>query len=255
MVICRDETMLPSDAPYLVRRHELKESENRPDLFHYHDFCEITCIENGTGAYYVNGMKYEVSPGDIVIFNQEEPHGWEVHHETMEVLVLIFVPSLLAEQTNYYAEEYFHPFFFLGSGFMNRIGADDLRNRTIHELMEEIHKEAEEKKSGYECVIRSDILKVLILLIRHFENRNSHYGEALTEKKKKIRRLSEALDYINGHYTEQVTLEQVAAISFMSPTYFSSYFRKVTNRSFREYVTSLRLSRARELMKKDGFPA
>ena len=248
MVICRDETVLKEEAPYLVRHHALKESENRPELFHYHDFCEITYIESGSGVYYVNGKSYEVEAGDIVIFNQEEPHGWEVRSGVMDVLVLIFLPNLLAEQTNYYAEEYFHPVFFLGSGFQNRIEAEDERNHKILVLMQEILEEAKGSESGYECVIRSDILKILILLIRYFEKKDSHYEEALAEKKKKIRRLEEALNYINENYTYTITLEQVAALSFMSPTYFSAYFKKVTNRSFSDYVTSLRLNRAKELI-------
>jgi len=35
----------------------------------------------------------------------------------------------------------------------------------------------------------------------------------------------------------------------MSSNYFSSYFRKVTGISFSEYVTRIRISRARELLR------
>ena len=62
-----------------------------------------------------------------------------------------------------------------------------------------------------------------------------------------MKRLEDVVYYINSHYTENLTLEEVAGRAYMSPSYFSTYFRNVTNRRFSEYVTMLRLNRVQEL--------
>ena len=74
----------------------------------------------------------------------------------------------------------------------------------------------------------------------------------LREKKNAMKRLEQAFTYINAHYCEKITLEEVAASVYMSSNYFSSYFRKFTNISFSDYVTRLRVNRARELLREDG---
>ena len=58
-----------------------------------------------------------------------------------------------------------------------------------------------------------------------------------------MKRLEQAFTYINAHYCEKITLEEVAASVYMSSNYFSSYFRKFTNISFSDYVTRLRVNR------------
>ncbi len=247
MVISKDETRLPENFPFQVKRVSLSQEDNVEDSFHYHDFCEITYIEKGNGCYYVNGARYEVGAGDIVIFNQEEPHGWMVEGETMEVTVLIFSPRLIAEQPSYCSEEYIKPILFWGSDFVNLIEAEDKRTDKIHSIMSDILEESEKRENGYTNMIHSDIVRIIILLIRHYENRDPDLQENLSEKRKSIRRLEEALNFINIHFTEMITLDQVAEISYMSPTYFSAYFKKVTNSTFREYLTFLRLNHAQEL--------
>ena len=70
---------------------------------------------------------------------------------------------------------------------------------------------------------------------------------SLNEKKRSMKRLEQAIYFINAHYTEPLTLEEVASLAYMSPNYFSSYFKNVTSRGFSDYITMLRLNRVREL--------
>ena len=248
MVITRDELSLPQDFPCLINRYRLKKEDNKEDYFHYHDFCEVTYIEQGKGRYLVNGSDYLVQAGDIVIFNQEEPHGWLVEDEYMDVTALVFSPEIAAAPFHSPQEEFLRPFLYLGSCFRNLIESTDERTAEIYAVMEQILSEDKNRQNGYQYMIRADIIRILILLVRHYEQKDTFPQDNLNEKKEKIGRLEKTLNYINGHFMETITLEQAAALSYMSPTYFSGYFRKVTSRSFREYVTLLRLSKAQELI-------
>jgi two-component system response regulator YesN len=57
-----------------------------------------------------------------------------------------------------------------------------------------------------------------------------------------------AEEYVREHYTESITLGRVARIGGFSPSYFSKLFHKREKRTFVEYLTSLRIARAKELL-------
>jgi two-component system response regulator YesN len=55
-------------------------------------------------------------------------------------------------------------------------------------------------------------------------------------------------DYIEQHYEENITLESMAAMLYMNPYYFSSFFKKHTNENFKHYVTEIRMKHAVKLL-------
>ncbi|MCJ7840484.1 response regulator [Lederbergia sp. NSJ-179] len=61
-------------------------------------------------------------------------------------------------------------------------------------------------------------------------------------------RIDVAKKYIDLHYKEQLTLEDVSEFVQLSPPYFSKLFKTRTNRSFIEYVTEVRVNKAKELL-------
>ena len=71
--------------------------------------------------------------------------------------------------------------------------------------------------------------------------------DRIGEKKQAVNRLGSALEFINEHFTENISLDQVSSMVFMSPNYFSSYFRKICGYKFSEYITIMRLKKARSL--------
>jgi two-component system response regulator YesN len=66
----------------------------------------------------------------------------------------------------------------------------------------------------------------------------------------RLKRVTEAAkEYIQAHFTESdLTLEQVARAVALSPCYLSALFKPETGLTLKEYVTSLRLHKARELI-------
>ena len=58
-----------------------------------------------------------------------------------------------------------------------------------------------------------------------------------------------AMNFIDDHFTEPITLNDVAEMAYMSPNYFSQYFKKVTGQNFSDYLSGLRIKKAQELLK------
>ncbi|MBD2871957.1 response regulator transcription factor [Paenibacillus arenilitoris] len=60
--------------------------------------------------------------------------------------------------------------------------------------------------------------------------------------------MEEAKAYIDGRLSEEITLEQVASMVGLTPTYFSSLFKKMTNETFVKYRIQKRIDRSKELL-------
>lgn len=60
--------------------------------------------------------------------------------------------------------------------------------------------------------------------------------------------LARIKQYIDEHYSEEITLESMASMAFMNPYYFSSFFKKHTKQNFKQYVTEVRMRHAADML-------
>jgi AraC-like DNA-binding protein/quercetin dioxygenase-like cupin family protein len=247
MNVYRDQIPLNPDYPFQINEVILRAEDNCIDSFHWHSYFEITWIREGSGCYYVNGKVYFVSPGDLIIFNNVEPHGWQVLQDELKVVAMIFSPSFVSEYSDFSHMEYLQPFIERGSNFRNKVDRESEIASEIIGILREILQEWERQEVGHRLMIRADVLRILTLLIRCYQD-DSKSQELLHEKKKAMKRLQGAFDYIDSHYAEKITLEETARMVYMSPNYFSSYFHKATETSFSDYVTMQRIRKANELL-------
>ncbi|MFC5407466.1 response regulator [Cohnella soli] len=58
-----------------------------------------------------------------------------------------------------------------------------------------------------------------------------------------------AIQYIQEHYREELSLEKVAAAVYLNAAYFSQLFKTKTGQGYKEYVTRLRMDKAAELLR------
>ncbi|UUZ96403.1 AraC family transcriptional regulator [Paenibacillus sp. P25] len=60
-------------------------------------------------------------------------------------------------------------------------------------------------------------------------------------------KVTEIASFLNLHYNESLTLEQVAGQFYISPSYLSRIFSKITGYHFREYIQVVRIKEAQRL--------
>ena len=67
-------------------------------------------------------------------------------------------------------------------------------------------------------------------------------------------RLQTSLEYIHRHYAEPLTVQALAAMEFLSPSRFTALFRRQMGASPQQYLISLRMQTARELIRSTDMP-
>lgn len=82
------------------------------------------------------------------------------------------------------------------------------------------------------------------------ESVESTLNQIIEEKKQEsIRPIRIAKQYIQQHYMNPISLEEVSNIVGFNATYFSSLFKKESGSNFLEYLSEVRMNKAKELLK------
>ncbi len=65
--------------------------------------------------------------------------------------------------------------------------------------------------------------------------------------------MKKAVNFISQHYTETLTLDQVAGHVHLNPAYFSTMFKKEVGLSFKEYLNHVRIEESKRLLTNSNF--
>lgn len=104
------------------------------------------------------------------------------------------------------------------------------------------------EESLWRCTNAQDVFRLLQRDIRQQLQRISA-EKSLQE----MRPITEAKRYIRQHYQQALRLEDVSSAVGFNATYFSALFKKETGQNFMDYLTELRIAKAKELLCDDAL--
>lgn len=243
----------PADFPFSIKFTDMEPYYCMNHTFHWHNYLEIAFVKKGKGIYYVENRTYEMNEGDIVVINNIEPHYMEVLPPVNMVMpVIMFEPQLIWSSENHFDYQYMEPFFERSSNFNNKIDSRSEIGQRIFSLLSEIEDEFVNKTVGYKLMIKAKLLHIITYLIRHYQDA-SKSTESLSAKSKKLEKLGKVFEYINKNYSQKIGLDTLAELAFMSPNYFSAFFKQSTGFSPIEYLNKFRVSKSIEMLKETDY--
>lgn len=103
-----------------------------------------------------------------------------------------------------------------------------------------------------QCEQCSDTEK-LFEALRNFQQK---YIREIEEKREndRVRPIRKAKEYIQNHYGEPITLEEVSSEVGLSPTYFSVLFKKTEGEGFARYLIRVRIEQAKIFLRENNLP-
>ncbi|ACO78916.1 transcriptional regulator MtlR (AraC family) [Azotobacter vinelandii CA] len=220
--------------------------------WHYHKEYELHLITHSSGKVFVGDYIGNFYPGNLILTGPNLPHNWISHTEEQDIyperdMVVVFTDDMIQTARNVLPE-----FTELDTLLQRaRFGIEFQGNDTIgeaHRLMQKIAT-----SSGLECLAHFlSIMSLLAKADRYQLLSSEHYLSIGGERNQQ--RVNQAVNYIFDHYHENLSLEEVAEELGMQPTYFSRFFRQATGRRFVEFVNSLRITRACDLLAHSDLP-
>ncbi len=218
-----------------------------PQMLHRHDdVLELLYIIKGEGDYIVDGRNYNVSRGNLIICDQSVLHGQPyVSREqanTLEsyccVMTDLHLPGLPA---NVLAGEDQDPVLFFD---FDRMPIEQILT-ALYDLYQnpELYNDA--------C----DGLANALLDIVYIKMQNQAESENLSKPNRKSSSYQSSKDfirnvtkYLDEHFNEPVTLQQLEQEFHISSCYFSHLFKQKTGISPMRYVTRRRIGESQSLL-------
>ena len=90
--------------------------------------------------------------------------------------------------------------------------------------------------------LNREVWKVFVQTVADFRNKELHSGPVYR-----------CLEYIDSHFNEKITLEDLGALTGLNPCYLSELFRKEMNGTFGTYLTNLRVETAKALLTRTEY--
>lgn len=212
----------------------------RPLVMHRHTQLEIACVVSGSGSYTVKDVTYPMDAGDIFVFSSNEFHCiTEIFSESMNILTLQFEPRyLFGASFDSLSSQCINLCFAHSDNFQNRIPAAE--GEALRNLLLQIKTELTSQQPESDLMVKSCLNMFLISLIRH----HNFAGQSRSFKGKNIHIIRDAVNYINLHLSEDMTLPQIAGAVHISPSHLSSLFKDFFQVSLWSYIIAKRIDQA-----------
>lgn len=209
--------------------------------WHYHKEVEFLLVLNGELTAFCPDERIVLREGDIGLFGANEPHTSLPTDTALSYLVFQIDLQQYWDQSTLSSMRHFSEVIRPLSS-LNYVYRDNAEvRRQTAELIRDIHREMNEKRLGYELAVSSCIKNILLLLLRNDKQFKLHYSDNGL-----LDRMQPALQYIDNHLAEKLTVEVLSKTMNMSYTYFIKQFKAAVGMPFTDYVTYKRMKRAEQ---------
>lgn len=209
---------------------------------HWHTPIEIIMpIEND---YEVAGKNesYILHEGDILLINSGVVHGMPSMSRGERLILQVDI-SLLHNVADIESTLSTIPQLLL----LTAAGAPAIHER-LKELMLEIYQEYFGDSILISAAIYYRVIEMLVLVGREFTGMRNNEDSALSKQKEHTEKFMMICNYIHEHCTEDLCLDDIAALAGFSKYHFSRLFKNFTGLSFYKYLNKKRIEQAEKLL-------
>lgn len=223
--------------------------------WHYHKEIELLYISQSNGIRFVGDNVSPFFPGDLVLVGSHLPHLWRSDPSYYESKSTMKVKTIVTKFTK---------------DFM---GLDFFKNEEFYK----VHKLLEASKFGLSFskevsdVLHDDIIKLpelssveqhisLLSILHKLSTVKDDYKSTLSssDMRQSISngsgRIDNVLKFISDNYATNICLEDVANVACMTTNSFCRFFKKMTNKSFTQFLNEIRIRNASRILIQENLP-
>jgi len=221
--------------------------------WHYHAQYELLYISQSNGIRFVGDNVSQFFPGDLVLVGPYLPHLWrndvsfykENNTNKVKTIILKFTKDFIGEGTfnnpefteiNHMLEQSKYGLYF-GKSMSQKVHSDLVSILDLSPAAQSI------KLLDILCKLSlTEDVKVLS---------SSDMRQYTTESSQRI---DDVIKYVSDNYAGNISLNDVAEIACMTTNSFCRFFKKITNKSFTQFLNEVRVRNASRLLAQEELP-
>ena len=199
---------------------------------HWHREAELIHIRDGALHLYIDEREILARAGDLMLIGEGVLHGGEPEDCVYDCIVFDTALLLSVEACKRGLKSLLNHSLFLPR-------ADIEAHPAFAGAVEALYRRCAEGVEGGELNVMAALFALFGTMVeKNYDARMQAVSDRFVQK---AAQLKPALEYIETHYGQNITLDALARQTGMSPKYFCRFFRTVVHRSPIDYVNYYRI--------------
>ena len=232
---------LPVDRDFFVETLSEEHSVGMASS-HIHEYYEIFYLLEGQRRFFINHTLYDVMPYDVILVKKGDVHLTQCVRENQKYArhLITFSEAFLDSLSGAFDKTLLMQVFDA-----KKVHIPETLHNSFNMLLHKALGKVNQNDTFSQYITKLCIIELLINLNKCTTNSASPLLDSINVYEERIQ---EVCRYMFNYYNQPITLEKMAKIAYMSPTYFSKKFKAVTGFGFREYLNYIRIKMATDLL-------
>jgi AraC-like DNA-binding protein len=236
--------------PFYIGKHTISKGEVVPA--HIHDFVELTYVVSGNSAHELSGNSYRLRSGNVLVLEPDAYHSYSgsMNEDTVVYNVLFDVGFLQKELDvmlqipSFVGFFYLAPFLRKNETFIPYLPLKEDQKIRMESQLEAIHEEFKERREGYQLIIKTRLIEILVWLSRFYETNRDEQAKTVSDEEWML----SIKKFVELHHQQPLSLRQLSRTCGMSVASFTAKFKETTGQSMVDYKHSVQIRHARSLL-------
>lgn len=246
------------DFPLAVHKNDLKKNVLGFVNWHWHYEFQLTYVVRGTISVFFNQQTIDLREGQGIYINPEVLHMIRDRYDSDAMFISLDVsPKLLTSFPNsVFERSYVRPVFCSSAADAVILDPGVFWQKKILDEAMSIEQDYKNRSFGWELAVSSSLYAIWKELVCHLQESLAEHDAPAADgaRMRRNQRLKDTLAYIREHFTEKITLDEIAKHLHLSTNECCRFFKKNMNCTLFEYITEYRLSKSMELLEHTDLP-
>ena len=216
---------------------------------HYHEEVEIVSVKSDEMAYMVEGTLVKLKKGDTLFVNSGCIHySLSTTNEVSRYVIAVLHPKIIC---SCFAVEQkaVRPIISDKTVPFVHFKAEDFDGPIIHQLVLDMERQA----NGNEFLITKYFFEIWDIIMHRFTDAYRVHVRSMEENSGHNSRLKEMMLFIDEHYRDRISLNDIARAGGVSQSLCNQIFNKLTEKSPIEYLAQYRCRKVADLLASSGM--
>lgn len=211
---------------------------------HRHIEIQITWVINGEGTLIIGNNMQHFQSGNVFVIGANQPHFFKsdpsyfiaANRKSIHTLNIFFNPTGFISQLLAFPEMRSIKKFVNSTNFGMQASEKDASKLSEHFL------KIRNSSAGFRLAYFIELLQIVANLKQWKYLSTESFEYAITDSEGL--RMNDIYQYTMKHFTEDITLEQIAGVAYLTPQSFCRYFKKHTSKTYIRFLNEVKINEA-----------
>ena len=238
--------------PMTVNHDDLWSFEGKNVPIHWHNDLEINLIREGEAVFQVYQRSYRVRTGEGFLLNRNVPHSCSSPgNEHVRYSTILVRPDFLYGDFGSDVErKCFQPFLqnsAIPCIYLTGFGEN---GKEILQKLNQVEEAFDRKRFCYELKIKGLLCEAFAMILYGHRQELTKFVSANLQE---LERLEKMLNYLNMHFTEVISLQDLADQVHLSREVCCRLFKKMTGKTITGYLEEYRVNKSFSLVQSGQY--